>query len=127
MLEEQVANTGSMSRLNVTGAKINATFLRLDWLDLFIVVSEEVMAENGDHWRWGRGRLYLSLHCQHHSDSALSLDSGEITVRGKVTKAVVMNHYICRERGDEEESNRGPFAYNNNNKSSSSSIIIITA
>ena len=53
-MEEQVANTGSMSGQNFTGAKINASFLRLDWLDLFNVVSEEVMAGNGDHWRWGK-------------------------------------------------------------------------
>ena len=52
MSEEQVANTGSMSRQNFTDAKINASLLRLDWLGLFNVVSEEVMAENGDHWRW---------------------------------------------------------------------------
>ena len=40
----------------------------------------------------GRGRLYLTRHCHHHSDSGLKMDSDErqvnvsLTVRSKITR-----------------------------------------
>ena len=46
----------------------------------------------------GRGRLYLTLHCHHQSDSCIKMGSDEnhfsvlLAVRSKVTKTVSTNH-----------------------------------
>ena len=46
----------------------------------------------------GRGRLYLTLHRHHQSDSCMKMGSDEshfnvlLAVRSKVTKAVSTNH-----------------------------------
>ena len=42
--------------------------------------------------RWGRGRLYLLIHCHHQNDSRIQMGSDEnhfnfsLTVRDKVTR-----------------------------------------
>ena len=65
---------------------------------------------DGHRGRWGKGELYLTLHCHHHSDSSIQMGSGEshfrvsFTVRDKVT----------RQGRAVEESNHGSCAYQQN-------------
>ena len=58
------------------------------------VVSEEVLAGT-EILDWGRGRLYLTLHCSCHHQNKMGSDKSHfnisLTVRDKVTKTVSTN------------------------------------
>ena len=68
----------------------------------------------------GRGRLYLTLYCQHENDSCIKMGSSDshftvsLIVKGRVTNIVSINHTFLRERRVEVESNSGPSAYQPN-------------
>ena len=70
-------------------------------------------------WRWGkRMNIYLSLHCHRQNDSYIKMGSGRhhfnvsLILTDKVTNETVStDHTFWRERRAEEDSNRGPSAY----------------
>ena len=68
----------------------------------------------------GRGRLYLTLHCQYHhqNDSCIKLESEErrfnisSTVRGKVARQCPqLTIFFFKRKESLVESNPGPSAY----------------
>ena len=49
-----------------------------DWLKLFDAGSSLTEADISPSTRWGgRGKLYPTLHCHHHSDSCITMGSDE--------------------------------------------------
>ena len=66
---------------------------------------------DGENWvrgygGWGRGRLYLSLHCHHQNNSCIKMGSDEsrfnvsVGSDGKSHKTVSTNHNISEEKGE---------------------------
>ena len=60
----------------------------------------------GGYGGWGRGRLYLSLHCHHQNNSCIKMGSDEsrfnvsVGSDGKSHKTVSTNHNISEEKGE---------------------------
>ena len=63
-------------------------------------------------WRWGRGRLYQSLHRHHQNDFCIKVGSGEshfnvsLTVRDKVTRRGPQTT-TCEEQGEPRQIRTG--------------------
>jgi len=78
--------------------------------------AEEVVAGTEIPGGGGRGRLYLTLHCHHQTDSCIKMGSEEsnfnvsLIVRDKVTKRCPQTTNF-EERRTETESNSDPIAY----------------
>ena len=66
---------------------------------LMISCLQRGASRDGDPRRWGKGELYLSLHCHHQDDFCIQMGSDEchfnvsLTVRDKVTRLSI-NHYF---------------------------------
>ena len=88
---------------NIAAVKMNKTCIQrhIGWLNLFNVVSEEVLA--GTKIPRGKGRLrpYLMLNCRHQNDYALrwaavSHFNVSLIVRGKVTETASIKQLLKR-------------------------------